>query len=260
MQSPGGHASDDASCHVMLEVFEGPLDLLLHLIKKSEIDIYDIPIVDITHQYNAYLAKLEALNLNIAGEFLLMASTLVQIKSRMLLPKRESLDGEEDPREELVRQLVEHQLIKELASSFHDMSERRAGRFASGHGFAKEVLEEGGLVVEASVFDLISCYRQLCERMQVRTDLSLARARVNVGDQIKFLLGELNLFRVLSLGDIFSRLSGRMEWIVTFLALLELVRLKYIKVYQSDAYGGVRLVRNFEVLDGESIERLAARF
>ena len=97
---------------INLEVFEGPLDLLLHLIKKNEVDIYDIPIVEITNQYNAYLAKMEELNLNIAGEFILMASTLVQIKSKTLLPKHGHED-EADPRDELVPQLIEHQLLKE---------------------------------------------------------------------------------------------------------------------------------------------------
>lgn len=118
---------------VELEVFEGPLDLLLHLIRKSEIDVYDIPIVEITKEYNAYLSKLQELNLGIAGEFLLMASTLVQIKSRTLLPREElGEDDEEDPRSELVQQLLEHQIFKALADSFHEMETIQSASFPRG--------------------------------------------------------------------------------------------------------------------------------
>lgn len=256
---PSPH-SDGLDYEVALEVFEGPLDLLLHLIRKHELDIYDIPIVTITNQYNAYLARLEELNLSVAGEFILMASTLVQIKSKTLLPKElEGGEEHEDPREELVRQLIEHQLFKELAGSLHELRVKREQFYARGR--AAGVFEDDGeIYVEADLFDLIRSYRDLCERQGVRHPLEFERAKVSIGDQIRLILEELNLFKMLTLDELFAKLESKMVWIVTFLALLELIRLSYLTVYQSTNFGTVRLVRTFERLEREQIAAIAEPF
>ena len=245
---------------VALEVFEGPLDLLLHLIRKHEIDIYDIPIVTITNQYNAYLAKLEELNLGIAGEFILMASTLVQIKSKTMLPVASlGEDPTEDPRDELVRQLMEHQLFKELAESFHEMSVRREYAYVRGRA-AGSFEDDGEIYVEADLFDLIRSYRDLCDRNSVRNPLAFERIKVTIGDQIRFVLDELNLFKSLTLDQLFGKLESKIVWIVTFLALLELIRLRYVQVYQTTDFGTIRLARTFERLERQEIAEIAAPF
>jgi len=249
------------SYQVELEVFEGPLDLLLHLIRKSEIDVYDIPIVEITKEYNAYLSKLEELNLGVAGEFLLMASTLVQIKSRTLLPREEAgLDDEDDPRSELVQQLIEHQIFKALADSFHELETLQSASFPRGEAFAQELLDDGDVYVEASIFELISCYRKLCDRHKVMQPLEFSRLPVTVGEQVGFILEEVNLFRSVTLDHLFGQTTRKIVWVVTFLALLELIRLSYISAYQGKSFGSIRLVRLFETMNQDEIQSIARKF
>lgn len=247
--------------HVELEIFEGPLDLLLHLIRKHEIDIYDIPIVDITKEYNAYLSRMEELNLGVAGEFLLMASTLVHIKSRTLLP-REELDGdeEEDPRAVLVQQLIEHQIFKALAESFHDLETLQSASFPRGDAYAREILDDSDVYVEASVYDLIASYTKLCDRYQVRQPLEFSRLPVSVGDQVAFILEEINLFRSITLDDLYAQAADKIVWVVTFLALLELIRLGYIKAYQGTTFGTIRLIRLFDTMESQAIRLIARKF
>ncbi|MCB1050880.1 MAG: segregation/condensation protein A [Acidobacteria bacterium] len=243
---------------VSLQVFEGPLDLLLHLIKKNEVDIYDIPIIEITNQYNAYLAKMEEMNLSIAGDFILMASTLVQIKSRTLLPKHDH--ETEDPRDELVRQLIEHQLLKDMADSLHEIQVLRSTVQGSGHAFMKEFEVDGEVFIEASIYDLISSYKQICDRFSVRNTLQLERVTVTVAQQVELVLVELNLFKTLVLEELFEKLPDKLHWIVTFLALLELVRLQFIRLYQGQTFGTVRLFRNFDHLPPDKIQEICRQF
>ncbi len=253
-------SATESKYEVALDVFEGPLDLLLHLIRQHELDIYDIPIVEITHQYNAYLARLEELNLGVAGEFLLMASTLVQIKSRTLLPKEEQSEQDlEDPRADLVRQLIEHQLFKELAESFHEIRVHRERVYPRGRA-ASSFEADGEIYVEADLFDLIRSYRDLCERRAIQHPLAFERVRVTTGDQIRFVLNELNLFKSLTLEQLFDKLESKLVWIVTFLSLLELIRLRFIQVYQTTDFGSIRLARTFERLTQEEISKIAAPF
>lgn len=250
-------ANDETSYEVRLGSFEGPLDLLLHLIRKNEVDIYDIPIVEITNQYNAYLAAMGEMNLSIAGDFILMASTLVQIKARTLLPRQEQ---EEDPRSELVTQLIEHQLLRSMADSLHELQILRENSHASGHAFTRTLDLEGEIYLEAGIYDLIHCYKQLCERFKINSSLQVRRVQVTVAQQVEFLLAELNVFRSLSLDEVFEKLPDKPHWIATFLALLELVRLQFIKVYQSQAFGTLRLFRAFDRLTPEGIASICKTF
>ena len=246
---------------INLEVFEGPLDLLLHLIKKNQVDIYDIPIVEITNQYNAYLAQMEEMQLGVAGEFILMASTLVHIKSRTLLPKELIQDDEaDDPREELVMKLIEHQALKEAAGNLHQLQVMREAVFAGSKGFAQELNDDGDWLIEASIFDLISSFKTLCERNAVKNTLEYHKISITIGEQVQFILTELNLFKSVSLQDLFEKMTNKMVWIVGFLALLELVRLQFVKVIQPSHFGTVRLARNFAHLPDSEINAICRQF
>src|SRR5689334_9277988 len=156
---------------VRLDKFEGPLDLLLHLIKKHEVDIYDIPIVKITEQYLAYIDLMQELNLDVAGEFLVMAATLIHIKSRMLLPRPDPTqeDPEEDPREALVRRLLEHQKFKAAAELLHERETLRSAQWTRADGPIAEIAGEAPEPeIEVDLFSLMAAFRQVLDRARQR--------------------------------------------------------------------------------------------
>ena len=222
---------------VKLEIFEGPLDLLLHLIKKNEVDIYDIPISTVTEQYFEYLEMIKQFNLEIAGEFLLMAATLIHIKSRMLLPVSEEAeeDGDEgDPREELMRRLIEYQRYKDAAA---EMSERTIlGRdvFMKGMAEPDEVPEETGLV-NLSLFDLMEALKEVFERAPgVSGSITLEAEKFSVVDKINGVMDVLREKKSMVFADLFPRDAVKSEIIVTFLAVLELVKMSMIHIYQTE--------------------------
>lgn len=243
---------------VSIEQFEGPLDLLLHLIRKNQLDIADIPMVDITHQYNEYLNLMKELNLNIAADFLAMAATLVHIKARMLIPRNS--DEEEDPREPLVQQLVDHQTFKDVAGCFHDMSIMRQATFPRGRRISEDFLMDDAVYVEVGVFDLISSFNAILARHVVRKSLEFAKIKITIAEQVAFILRKLNRNPRSTVLELFSEFDIKTVWIVAFLALLELMRLKYVVAYQKALFDDIILVRNFTGLSEKEILEIAQRF
>ena len=229
---------------VKLDIFEGPLDLLLFLIRKNEIDIYDIPIVTIAQQYVEYLELMKALNLEIAGEFLVMASTLTFIKSKMLLPPSEE-EGEdesgEDPRKELVESLLEYQRFKELAAELKEKELAQAEIFKRG-GAEQEAGEED-IWIDASIFDLLSALKNLLDKVPEEVSKEIFVDEISVSEKISFIMESLEGEEFLSFDQLFSDMVNRVEIIVTFLALLELIRLKMIRAEQISRFGTIRIYR-----------------
>ena len=231
---------------VKLEAFEGPLDLLLHLIRKNELNIYDIPIADITRQYLDYIRLMKELNLEVAGEFLVMASTLIQIKSRMLLPSpvdEEGNEEEEDPRAELVRRLLEYQRYKEAS---HLLRERDIlGRETFARKFdppdlAGLVVEEGQIEIE--LFLLIDAFRNVLARMPAVTVHQVAAESFNVADRINEVLAMIIDRKRVLFEELFDERASRDFLVVTFLAILELCKLRMLNISQGERYGAILLV------------------
>ncbi len=228
------------STKVQLEIFEGPLDLLLHLIKKNEVSITDIPIATITEQYLSTLELLESLNLDVAGEFLVMAATLIHIKSKMLLPPGEE-DGEEeeegDPREELVRRLLEYQRFKEAAEEL----ERREVLLRDVFVRRSEVPEEVETVgfEGLSLFDLVSALRQVLERLPVEEVHEVTLEKISMREKMNLLLDHLHRSGKVIFQTLFEGAASRMEVVVTFLAMLELVKIRAIKIWQEERVGPI---------------------
>ncbi|MBI5968638.1 MAG: segregation/condensation protein A [Deltaproteobacteria bacterium] len=251
--------------NVRLEVFEGPLDLLLHLIKKNEINIYDIPIAVITEQYLEYLEMMKSLNLDIAGEFLLMAATLLHIKSKMLLPPAEEEQVEEgqeekegDPRAELVRRLVEYQRFKEAALDLTQGS--LLDRDVFTRTFFEGKLLEGGeeaLTGEATLFDLLEALKKVLQGVPPEEFQEVSLDQLNIKEKIHQIMDRLWGRESLTFNELFAAATPRREIILTFLALLELLRLRLIKVYQSEAFGTIRIFSPLEREEGQ--ERMAER-
>ena len=237
---------------VRLENFEGPLDLLLHLIRKHEVDIYDIPIALITQQYIDYLDLMQELNLDVAGEFLVMAATLIHIKSRTLLPRPDPAqeDAEEDPREALVRRLLEHQKFKAAAELLHERETLRSAQWTRPDGPIAEIAGEAPeLEVEVDLFSLISAFRSVVERAKQRPVIPLPGEQIPIETRIDQLLAKLSETEACGFEDLFADVQSRAGLIVTFLALLEMIRLKLVRVFQSGAIGPIRVYRRARPAD-----------
>ncbi len=239
---------------VKLEVFEGPLDLLLYLIKKDEVDVYDISIERITQQYLDYMTAFEVLDLEVAGEFVVMAANLIYIKSRTLLPVNvqppEEEVEEEDPRWELVRQLIEYKKFKDAAGTLARREVEQSNRFARMP--EKEPAPERPLG-DVSVFDLIGAFNNLLKRLNHRDDLrEIFEENYTVSDKIDLIAKMMNSEVPLRFSELFSDTASRAEIVVTFLALLELIRLKKVKAVQEGAFGEIELrpVQAAGMLDG----------
>jgi segregation and condensation protein A len=230
---------------VQLAVFEGPLDLLLHLVRDQKLDIHDIPIAKITEQYLVYLDVMKALNLDVAGEFLVMASTLLYIKSRSLLPRHEDeAPEEEDPeilRQELSRRLVEYERFKEAAAR---LGERPVlGRDVFVRDFlSEEIPEEEIVVTELSMADLITAFKEVLSRMPPSAPHEVFVERITIADAISYLLTRLKEDGVLRFDALVGRCTSRNEVISFFLGILELVRLKTVRLYQANPMGLISIV------------------
>lgn len=233
------------SYKVKLEVFEGPLDLLLYLIKKNELNIYDIPIAEITEQYLEYLELMRMLDLNIAGEFLVMAATLMHIKSKMLLPPEELevlQEEEADPREEFVRRLLEYKKFKEAASILQNLEEQRNEVFTRKSG--QSTLAEAGGFFEASLFDLITALTRVLKDVSKETFKDIVKDEFTVEGKVHDILHLLVERSVLKLSELFKNAKNKSEIIATFLAVLELIRLREIVARQKVVFGEIEIVRN----------------
>ncbi len=243
-QKPGnfsGNLDSLNSFHFKLPVFEGPLDLLLHLIKDQKVDIYDIPIVHITRQYMDYIKLLKELNLEIAGEFLVMAATLIHIKSKMLLPPEEKAEEEpvEDPRAELVQRLLEYQAYKESSSDLRRREDiwknvfRRSLPDKDDYEFEPEPM-----LFEANAYDLISVFKKLLEKAPEQA-LEITRETLTVADRINYIVERIENEQGVRFEDLFKDGDSRLLLVVSFLALLEAVRLGLVKIYQEDSFGQI---------------------
>ena len=232
---------------VKLDIFEGPLDLLLYLIRKNEVDIYDIPIALITEQYLEYLDLMTVLNLDVAGDFLVMAATLAKIKSKMLLPPSpDSEEGEEegDPRAELMEHLLEYQQYKEVADQLKNRELLEKDIFTRIQ-LEEEItaLDKDSTVIEASLFDLVDALKKVMDRKDLPGNLiEVAVEKISVRDKIGELLSTVKENQQLIFQSLFDGLSTKYEVIVTFLALLELIRLRAIKVFQVHPHGEIRII------------------
>lgn len=231
---------------VRLEVFEGPLDLLLYLIKRDEVDIYDIPIEQITRQYMEYLDLMKMLDLNIAGEFLVMAATLMMIKSRMLLPveDRPELDDddEDDPRWDLVRQLVEYKKFKDAASHLEEMEEWRDSLFGSGiqpQELEPEIDDAELQLGEVNIFDLLALFNDVLKRARPEEIGEIFAKQYTVADKIDRILHSVKTGPRVSFVALFESAATRHEIAVTFLALLELIKLRQVTARQDQAFGEI---------------------
>jgi segregation and condensation protein A len=240
---------------VKLESFEGPLDLLIHLIKKSEVSVYDIPIALVTEQYLSYIALMQELNLDVAGEFLVMASTLIHIKSKMLLPRPETAatDGEpeEDPREALVRRLIEHQKFKAAAELLHEREVLRDAQFIRHPSrVAGAVDDEYEPELEVDLFGLLTAFKGVLERANRRPRMVIPPEQISIEDRIHQLLGRLSETDACGFEELFNDGDGsRPFMIVTFLAVLEMIRLKLIRVFQSGSFGAIRVYKRARPAD-----------
>lgn len=233
------------SYKIKLEIFEGPLDLLLYLVKKDHLNIYDIPIAQVTEQYLAYLELMKLLDLNIAGEFLVMAATLMQIKSKMLLPVEEvSLQQEEDPREELVRRLLEYEKFKEIAE---DLRQREVGQqdvFKRPKVEIPEAAKEEEVYFEANIFDLITAFTKALQDVPKEVFYQVIKDEFTIEEKVHEILHLLLEKNRVSLSQLFGQTKNKMEIIVTFLAILELIRMKEIIAVQRELFGEVEVKRN----------------
>lgn len=231
--------------NIKLPLFEGPLDLLLHLIKDQKIDIYDIPIALITRQYLEYIEMMKELNLEIAGDFLVMAATLIHIKSRMLLPVEETVDTEEpeDPRLELVMKLIEYQSFKDAAFGLREREEIRSGIFSREPGEEDFKSDEGQepLLFELNIFDLITAFKHVLDKAPPEMQ-AIARETLSVKDRMSLIINVLQYREALRFEELFKDDIKRTQFIVTFVALLELIRLGLAKTYQEKEFGTVWVI------------------
>ena len=231
---------------IHLPVFEGPLDLLLYLIRRDKIDIHDIPIAPITRQYMEYLDLMQQLNLDVAGEFMVMAATLIHIKSKMLVPiDPTEAEGEEqeDPRDALVQRLLEFQRYKEAAGLLHEKGQVRAATWTRPDTVIPAFDDAGEEMLEAGLFDLISAFKELLDRRKTLLAHSVEHEGKSVEQRMEEMLALLREGESLEFLELFAAQETKADMILTFLALLELIRLKRVKVYQRGMFGAIRVFR-----------------
>ena len=237
---------DDAP-RIHLPQFEGPLDLVLYLIRREKIDVDDIPIAPITRQYMAYLDLMQELNLDVAGEFFVMAATLIHIKSKMLVPLEPTeAEGDEefvDPREELVRRLLEFQRYKNAAGILHQQAQIRAAQWTRPDTVLPTFDDAGEEMLEAGLYDLIAAFKELLERRKVLVAHEVEDEGPPVEQRMMELVAMIREGESLDFLELFATLESKAEMITTFLALLELVRLKRVRVYQRGMFGPIRVFR-----------------
>jgi segregation and condensation protein A len=250
------------STNFQLEIFEGPLDLLLHLIKKNEVNITDIPIATITEQYLATLELMQTLNLDMAGEFLVMAATLIHIKSRILLPESDAETDEEeegeDPREELMRRLAEYQRFKEAAGELGQRDVLTRDVFVRATAPTEKPVPTA--FRELSVFELLTALRRVLERLPKDEFHEVTLEKITVREKMTLVLERLRVDGQVMFESLFTDAGTRMAVIVTFLAMLELVKIRAIRIFQDRLDGpiiieaAVGLEQAAEVIAKEAIE------
>lgn len=226
---------------VKLEVFEGPLDLLLYLIKRDEIDIYDISIERITRQYLEYLQAFKELRIDVAGEFVVMAANLIYLKSRSLLPldqqPPEEDAEEDDPRWDLIRQLIEYKKFKEAAEQLHARAVEQEKIFTRDGGGDVPLR-----LAEVGIFQLIHAFQNVIKRVEARENLrEIFGEHFTVSEKIDMILERVANGALVHFSELFGDIVSRVEVVVTFLALLELIRLKQVRAIQRDLFGDIEI-------------------
>ena len=234
-----------------LKIFEGPLDLLLHLLKEQKMDICDISIVEITRQYMQYLELMQEMNLELVGEYLVMAAELTRIKSKTLLPSPETeedahLTAGEDPRAELMRRLREYQRYRDAAFELRMKEHDRQQVFLRGGEIEIEESSENGQLVDANVFDLFKAYQKILDSKSLKKDYEIEITEMSVTDRIQYILDILNSSDSVTFESFFTVLNSKQEIIVTFLAILELMRLKLLRIQQNQHFETIRIYKSVD--------------
>ncbi len=244
MESIETKQEGSSSYSIKLDVFEGPLDLLLFLIKRDKIDIYDIPIAHITRQYLEYIELMKELNLEIAGEFIVMAATLMRIKVRMLLPRTQDAEEEEDPREGLVAALLEYRKFKEAAQILKTKGEEQSRWFPrTDFSFLSE-LPEDEILVEASLHDLIFAFKRVLDSHPQESFHTIDYPKVSIDERIEYVLNCLIQKDGVVFTELFSDTPIKLVMVVTFMAILELIRLQKIYIRQTRHFSDIWVFRN----------------
>jgi len=232
---------------VKLEIFQGPLDLLLHLIRKNEVDIFDIPVATITDQYLEYLDMMKALNINVAGDFLVMASTLLHIKSKMLLPGLEEGEDEEDPRVEITQPLLEYLRLKEMAGELleRELLDRDvfARRLSPDY---KIQLESGEPLLDVNLFQLMDAFKRIVDQRLPGVPLTLEFEEWSLKNKSTYILERLRNDGAIYFQELFAEDRTISEFIITFLALLELVHIGLVRIFQLGPDKDIQLKALFE--------------
>ncbi|MFH1798552.1 MAG: segregation/condensation protein A [Candidatus Omnitrophota bacterium] len=240
------------SYKVKLNIFEGPLDLLLFLIKKEKIDIYDIPIASVTDQYLEYMNLIKLLDLDIAGEFLVMAATLIHIKSKMLLPQDEVVEEEEerDPREELIERLLEYKKYKDAAEKLKDLKERNKDIFFRQVPPDKTsiIAEDGTEYFQASLFELITAFKGVLKKVQKKSVHRVTKNRFTVEDKIHAVYHIFAKQEKIYFLSLFQQAEDKDEAIVIFLAVLELIKRREVLIAQKGLFEEIEIIRNPELV------------
>jgi len=234
------------SYQIKLEIFEGPMDLLLHLIKQHELDIYSIPISLITQQYLEYIELMKNLDMEIAGEFLVMASTLTHIKSKMLLPPSENPEKDEDgadPREELIRRLLEYKSFKDAAASLENKEETWSRVYTRAAETAPDLPgDDEPLLFDFHLFDLLAALKEVMVRVP-DAGFEITAESVSITEKISLILARVEAVESLLFADLFEGNTTRAQVIGTFLALLELIKTRVIKAVQVEQFGAIRIIK-----------------
>ena len=236
---------------VRLEIFEGPLDLLLHLIYKNEVDIFDIPIATITDQYLEYLEMMKALSMDVAGDFLVTASTLIHIKSKMLLPKRAEDEEGEDPRLEITRPLLEYMALKEAAEELSQREMLDRDVFVrQSQPYLGSLMEDEEPRFDVSLFQLIDAFKRIMDQRLPGASLSVQSEKWSVKEKAENIMARLKKKGALFFQELFGGDRTISEFIVTFLALLELVHQGLVKVFQIAMENDIRIIPVFDDREG----------
>jgi segregation and condensation protein A len=223
------------------EIFEGPMDLLVHLVRKNELDIYDIPIALITEQYLQYIEWMQAMNIDYAGDFLLMASTLTQLKSRMLLPVHDSEDEAEDVLQEITRPLVEYLQMKSAADELVERNLLGENTFIRNPDRGEFLTGSDDEFVKIGLFELIDAFQKILERIPDEHRVDMRADEISVKDKIAQIIDILEAKESITFLELFSDIPDKHEIIVTFLAILEMVKLTLIRIFQHVQTGVIRI-------------------
>ena len=223
------------------EIFEGPMDLLVHLVRKNELDIYDIPIALITEQYLQYIEWMQAMNIDYAGDFLLMASTLTQLKSRMLLPVHDGEDEEEDVLQEITRPLVEYLQMKSAADELVERNLLGEKTFIRNPDRGEFLTGSDDEFIKIGLFELIDAFQKILERIPDEHRVDMTADEISVKDKIAQIIDILEAKESITFLELFSDIPDKHEIIVTFLAILEMVKLTLIRIFQHVQTGVIRI-------------------